>query len=80
MKKMILLGILTLGINSLGRDYDFNERRDIIIPIIENTERMSRFTPEEMDIEAAAAEENIDRYQDFHEALDRAHMSEKLDR
>lgn len=62
------------------RDYEYNERRDIVIPMEENVERLSRFSPYELEIEMIAAEENIEKYPEFHRDLDRSDMGENSDR
>lgn len=62
------------------RDYEYNEKRDIVIPMEENIERLSRFSPYELEIENIAAEQNIAKYPDFHRDLDRSDMGENSER
>lgn len=95
MKKLILLTLIVLGTVSFARggsgrdtfgpgdslrDYEYNEKRDIVIPMEENIERLSRFTPYELEIENIAAEENIAKYPEFHRDLDRSDMGENSER
>ena len=80
MKKLILLSLIVLGTVSFSRDYTFNERRDIVKPIEENVERMSRFTPDEwmnLDMETT---ENVVKYEYFHWELDRMDKGENTNR
>ncbi len=80
MKKLILLSLIVLGTVSFARDYTFNERRDIVKPIEENVERMSRFTPDEwmnLDMETT---ENFVKYEYFHWELDRMDKGENTNR
>ncbi len=80
MKKLLLVGILVLSGLSFARDFTYNERRDIINPIEENVDRMSRFTPDEwMNLEMETAE-NLVKYDYFHWELDRMDKGENTQR
>ena len=80
MKKLMLLAFLVLSIGLFARDYDTNEKRDIIDPIIANSERMNRFSDNELELEITAANINIERYTEFHRDLERSHIGENSER
>lgn len=80
MKKLMLLAFIVLSIGSFARDYDTNEKRDIIYPMFENSGRMSRFSDSELELEIAATNRNIEKYADFHRDLERSHMGENSKR
>ncbi len=71
MKNLILLGMLALSIVSFGRDYEYNEVRDIVAPINAELERISRLSDEQLYIEGSISAENIQKYNDFHTELER---------
>jgi len=76
MKKLLLVAMVVVGAISYGRDFEHNERRDILEVSSEQVERMSRFTEEEWNLERSVAKENLENYMEFHkelEAMDRGH-------
>jgi len=46
----------------------------------ENLDRLSRFTPQEWQMDKEATEMNIKKYEDFHKELDRADKGEESER
>jgi len=93
MKKLLVVSMIILGTVSFARggseaegsqgsfrDYEFNERRDIVEPMEESLDRLSRFSSVEWESSKEATEENFEKYADFHKDLalsDRAEDSEK---
>lgn len=78
MKKLLLIAMMVVGAVSYGRDFDHNERRDIVAVGNEQIERMSRFTEAQWNLERSIAEKNFETYMDFHkelETMDRGHES-----
>ncbi len=77
MKKLLLVSMLVLGgISSFARDNTYNERRDIVKPVEENIDKMSRYTHEEWQQDKELTKENIQKYSEFHrelEEMDRGH-------
>ena len=76
MKKLLLVAMVVVGAISYGRDFEHNERRDILEVSSEQVERMSRFTEEEWNLERSVAKENLENYMEFHkelETMDRGH-------
>lgn len=95
MKKLILLTLIILGTVSFarggssnnsdnnffsGRDFEYNEKRDIVEPMEQNIDRLSRLSPYEFELDKIAAEENMKKYEDFHNELDRMDMGEESQR
>ena len=80
MKKLMLLSMIVLSSIGFARDYEYNEKRDIVIPMEESIDRMSRFSSMDLKIEQVKAEENIAKYADFHRELDRSDMGENSER
>lgn len=93
MKKLLIISMIILGTVSFARggsegedrqgsfrDYEFNERRDIIEPMEENLERMSRFSPMEWEADKEVTEENFEKYAEFHKDLERSDMGEDSER
>jgi len=70
MKKLLLVTMMVVGAVSYGRDFDHNERRDIVKVSSEQVERMSRFTEAEWNLERSVAKENFENYMDFHKELE----------
>ena len=70
MKKILLVAMMVVSAVSFGRDYEFNERRDIVEINQSQIERLSRLTEVEWDSEKAAAKANYERYASFHHELD----------
>ena len=68
--------MMVVGAVSYGRDFEHNERKDIVKVSSEQVERMSRFTEDEWNLERSITEENFENYMEFHkdlEAMDRGH-------
>ena len=63
-----------LGISSFQRDYNYNEKRYIINPIIESSKRMYRFSASELELEITASNFKVEKYADFHHKLDRTNI------
>lgn len=63
-----------------SRDYEYNEMRDIVIPMMEQWERYKNMTPEEREEENRLRDENIAKYPEFHRDLDRSDMGEDSER
>lgn len=80
MKKILLLMMVILGVTSFARDFEYNEKRDIVKPVEEQVERLSRFTPQEWQLEKEETEKNFEKYEDFHRELDRADRGEESQR
>jgi len=80
MKKLLILSMVILGTVSFARDFTYNAKRDIVEPMEENIERLSRFTPQEWQMDKEATEMNIEKYEDFHRELDRADKGENSER
>ena len=72
--------MVILGVTSFARDFEYNEKRDVVKPMEENVERLSRFTPQEWQMDKEATEMNIKKYEDFHKELDRADKCEESER
>jgi len=76
MKKLLLITMMVVGAVSYGRDFEYNERRDVVEVSNEQVERMSRFTEAEWNLERSVAKENFENYIEFHkelETMDRGH-------
>lgn len=93
MKKLMIISMMILGTVAFARggsvdsdrdfsnrDFEFNERRDIVEPMKENIDRMSRFTPAEWAMDKEKTEENLKKYEDFHRDLERSDMGENSQR
>ncbi len=80
MKKLLLLTMLILGVTSFARDFEYNEKRDIVKPMEENIDRLSRFTPQEWQMDKEATEMNFKKYEDFHKELERTDKGEESER
>jgi len=70
MKKVLLMAMMVVGAVSYGRDFEHNEKRDIVDVNRAQVERMSRFTDAEWSNEKSEIEANFTRYEDFHMELD----------
>lgn len=70
MKKVLLMAMMVVGAVSYGRDFDHNEKRDIVDVNRAQIERMSRFTDAEWSNEKSEIEANFVKYADFHMELD----------
>ena len=70
MKKMLLVGMFLISGLSFARDYTYNEMRDIVIPAQEQHERLSRETSHDWALDNEKANENFERYSQFHKDLD----------
>ncbi len=66
MKKIIVFGILCIGVLSFGRDFEYHEVRDIVKPMESSLERLDQLTSEEQEAERKNMNKNIERYVDFH--------------
>jgi len=76
MKKMLLVGMLVVSGLSFGRDYEYNEKRDIVKPVQEQQERLNRYSPLEWQMDKEVTEKNFEKYSEFHrdlERMDRGH-------
>ena len=76
MKKVLLIALVVVGAVSYGRDFDRNERRDIVAVGYEQAEKMNRLTEAEWNLEGSIWEENFKNYRDFHkelETMDKGH-------
>jgi len=93
MKKLLILTMIILGTVSFARggsptedregsfrDYEYNERRDIVEPMEENLDRLSRFSPLEWQESNEVTEENFKKYEDFHKDLARSDQGENSER
>ncbi len=80
MKTLILILMTTLITLSFARDYEYNERRDIVKPMEEQWEKLKKLTPEEWAIEKELMRINIEKYKDFHWELDRSDKGENSER
>lgn len=80
MKILVLGFFILLGIQPLARDYEYNERRDIVIPMNEQWERIQNMTPEEWEEEKRIRDENMERYARFHWELERSDKGENSER
>lgn len=80
MKKLLILSMVILGTVSFARDFEYNEKRDIVKPMEENIDRLSRFTPQEWQMDREATEMNFEKYEDFHRELDRVDKGENSER
>ena len=65
---------------SFGRDYEYNERRDIVIPMEEQWEKLKKLSPEEWAIEKELMRINMERYKKFHWELERSDKGENSER
>ena len=63
MKKLLILTMVILGTVSFARDFEYNEKRDIVKPMEENIDRLSRFTPQEWQMDKEATEMNFKKYE-----------------
>ncbi len=70
MKKLLLVAMMVVGAVSFGRDFDHNEKRDIVDVNRVQVERMSRYTDADWSSGRAEIEANFTRYADFHRELD----------
>lgn len=80
MKTTIFILMTILTSFSFGRDYEYNERRDIVKPMEEQWEKLKKLTPEEWAIEKELMRLNIEKYKDFHWELDRSDKGENSER
>lgn len=80
MKALILILMTTLTSVTFARDYEYNERRDIVKPMEEQWERLKKLTPEEWAIEKELMRLNIEKYKKFHWELDRSDKGENSER
>jgi len=80
MKTLILILTITLAIPSLGRDYEYNERRDIVIPMEEQWKKLKELTSEEWEVEKELMRINMEKYRDFHWELERSDRGENSER
>jgi len=80
MKTTILILMTILTSFSFGRDYEYNERRDIVIPMEEQWEKLKKLTPEEWAIEKELMRINMERYKKFHWELERSDKGENSER
>ena len=79
MKKLMIM-MVVLGSVAFGRDLTYNEKRDIINPMEETIDRMSRFTPMELELADTLRDENIKKYPEFHRDLGRSDQGENSER
>jgi len=71
MKKLLLVSMLVLGsLSSFARDNTYNERRDIVKPVEQNMDKMSRYSHEEWEQDIEVTRGNIQNYSEFHRELD----------
>ncbi|GLI54941.1 hypothetical protein PM10SUCC1_04560 [Propionigenium maris DSM 9537] len=70
MKKVLLMLMMVVGAVSFGRDFDYNEKRDIVDVNRAQVERLSRYTDTDWSSDKAEIEANFTRYADFHRELD----------
>jgi len=70
MKKMLLVGVLVVSGLSFGRDYEYNEKRDIVKPVQEQQERLNRYSTLEWQMDKEVTEKNFETYSEFHRELD----------
>ncbi len=70
MKKLLLMLMMVVGAVSFGRDFDHNEKRDIVDVNRAQIERLSRYTDADWSSDKAEIEANFTRYADFHSELD----------
>ena len=80
MKTTVLILMTILTSFSFGRDYEYNERRDIVIPMEEQWEKLKKLTPEEWAIEKELMRINMERYKKFHWELERSDKGENSER
>lgn len=80
MKTLIFILMLVLTFTALGRDYEYNERRDILIPMEEQWNKFKELTPEEWAIEKELMRLNIEKYEKFHWELERSDKGENSER
>lgn len=80
MKYLVLIIFLIAASLSSGRDYEYNERRDILIPMMEQWERYKNMTPEERREENRIRDENMKKYSEFHWELERSDRGENSER
>lgn len=90
MKRLIIFILLIVGSITFARggssgpgredsfrDHEYNEMRDIVIPMMEQWERYKNMTPEERMEENRLRDENMAKYPEFHEELERATIGEE---
>lgn len=80
MKTLILILTIALAMPSLGRDYEYNERRDIVNPMEEQWKKLKELTSEEWEIEKELMRINMEKYRDFHWELERSDRGENSER
>ena len=76
MKRILLVGMLVISGLSFGRDFTYNETRDIVQPAQEQQERVSRYNSSEWATANEQTKENLETYSQFHSELanmDRGH-------
>jgi len=76
MKRMLLVGMLVVSGLSFGRDYEYNEKRDIVKPVQEQQERLNRYSSLDWEMDKEVTENNLETYSEFHrdlERMDRGH-------
>ena len=72
--------MVVLSCLSFARDYERNEMRDIVKPMEGNIDRLSRFTPQEWQLDKEEAEINFKKYENFHKDLERSGKGEESKR
>jgi len=80
MKCLIIITFLIAASLSSARDYEYNEMRDIVIPMMEQWERYKNMTPEERREENRLRDENMKKYSEFHRELERSDRGENSER
>ncbi len=80
MKTLIFILMTVLAFSVFGRDYEYNERRDILIPMEEQWNKLKEMTPEEWAIEKELMRLNIEKYKKFHWELERSDKGENSER
>jgi len=80
MKKLVMVMVLMLGTLAFGRDYEYNENRDIVKPIEKQQDRLSRYTQMEWKLDQGITEGNFERYAEFHRELASSDQGENSNR